>query len=52
MYVQVRRGRAGSGKRGGVRVVYFNLTERGEGMLIYAKAEQTSVSLNDINKAV
>lgn len=51
---KVRWGRAGSGKRGGVRVVYFNLTERGEVVLVlmYAKADQTNVSPGDIDKAV
>jgi mRNA-degrading endonuclease RelE of RelBE toxin-antitoxin system len=51
---KVRWGRAGSGKRGGVRIVYFNLTERGEVILImmYTKSDQTNISPGDINKAV
>jgi len=48
---KVRWGRAGSGKRGGVRVVYFNLSERGEVML-YAKSDQTNIAPGDIDKAV
>ncbi len=38
---KVRWGRAGVGKRGGVRVIYFNRTTRGEIVLIvvYAKAK-------------
>jgi hypothetical protein len=31
---KVRWGRAGAGKRGGVRVVYFNLTEQGVVVLV------------------
>ncbi|MFY9259783.1 MAG: hypothetical protein WAO71_04660 [Gallionella sp.] len=51
---KVRWGRAGSGKRGGVRVVYFNLTEQGVVVLVllYAKSEQTNILPNDIDKAV
>lgn len=51
---KVRWGRAGSGKRGGVRVVYFNLNERGEVVLVmmYAKSDQTNISPGDIDKAV
>jgi len=51
---KVRWGRAGSGKRGGVRVVYFNLTEQGVLvlMMIYAKAAQANVSPGNIDKAV
>jgi mRNA-degrading endonuclease RelE of RelBE toxin-antitoxin system len=45
---------AGRGKRGGVRVVYFNLTEQGVVLLvtIYTKADQTNIRLGDIKKAV
>lgn len=51
---KVRWGRAGSGKRGGVRIVYFNLTERGEVILImmYTKSDQANISPGDIDKAV
>ena len=51
---KVRWGRAGSGKRGGVRIVYFNLTERGEVILImmYTKSDQANISPGDIEKAV
>ncbi|MEQ1534086.1 MAG: transcriptional regulator [Sideroxydans sp.] len=51
---KVRWGRAGSGKRGGVRIVYFNLTEQGVAILVllYAKANQANVQPNDIEKAV
>ncbi|MCY1237193.1 Toxin HigB-2 [compost metagenome] len=43
---KVRWGRVGSGKSGGVRVVYFNRTKRGEVvlLLIYAKANLDSIS--------
>ena len=49
---KVRWGRAGSGKRGGVRVVYFNLTEQGVLVLVmaYAKAAQANVLPGDIDK--
>lgn len=51
---KVRWGRAGSGKRGGVRVVYFNLTEQCVVVLVllYAKSEQANILPNDIDKAV
>jgi hypothetical protein len=51
---KVRWGRAGAGKRGGVRVVYFNLTAQGVVVLVllYAKSEQTNILPNDIDKAV
>lgn len=51
---KARWGRAGSGKRGGVRIVYFNLTERGEVILImmYTKSDQANISPDDIDKAV
>lgn len=51
---KVRWGRAGSGKRGGVRIVYFNLTEQGVVVLVllYAKANQSNISPGNINKAV
>jgi mRNA-degrading endonuclease RelE of RelBE toxin-antitoxin system len=45
---------AGSGKRGGARVIYFNLTEQGVVLLVavYAKAERTSMPPGAIRKAV
>lgn len=45
---------AGRGKRGGVRVVYFNLTEQGVVLLvmIYTKADQSMIQPGDIKKAV
>lgn len=51
---KVRWGRAGSGKRGGVRVVYFNLTEREVVILVvlYVKADQANIQPRDIEKAV
>ncbi len=51
---KVRWSVAGRGKRGGVRVVYFNLTEQGVVLLvtIYTKADQTNIRLGDIKKAV
>lgn len=51
---KVRWGRAGSGKLGGVRIVYFNLSERGEVILVmmYTKSDQANISPGDIDKAV
>lgn len=45
---------AGAGKRGGARVIYFNLTEQGVVLLVavYAKAERTSMLPGAIRKAV
>lgn len=45
---------AGKGKRGGVRVIYFNLTEQGMIVLItlYQKADQANIRSSDIQKAV
>jgi len=45
---------AGKGKRGGVRVIYFNLTEQGVIVLItlYQKSEQANIQPNDIKRAV
>jgi hypothetical protein len=50
---KVRWGRAGSGKRGGVRVIYFSLTERGEVVLVmlYTKADRENVTPDEIDKA-
>ena len=43
---KVRWSRAGMGKSGGARVIYFNLLERGEVnlMLVYAKAKFDNLS--------
>ena len=51
---KVRWSVAGRGKRGGVRVVYFNLTEQGVVLLvtIYTKADQTHIQPDEIKKAV
>lgn len=49
---KVRWGRSGLGKSGGVRVIYFNLTEREIVLLVtlYAKAEQTNITPSAIKK--
>lgn len=46
--------RAGSGKSGGVRVIYFNLTDEEVVLLVavYAKAEQDNMLPKDIRKVV
>jgi len=51
---KVRWGRAGHGKRGGVRVIYFNFAEDGTVVLVmlYAKADRANVRPSDIEKAV
>ena len=51
---KVRWSVASRGKRGGVRVVYFNLTEQGVVLLvmIYTKAGQSNIQPCDIKKAV
>lgn len=51
---KVRWSIAGKGKRGGVRVIYFNLTEQGTIVLItlYQKADQADIRPSDIQKAV
>ena len=51
---KVRWSIAGTGKRGGVRVIYFNLTEQGTLILItlYQKADQADIRPSDIQKAV
>lgn len=45
---------AGSGKRGGARVIYFNLTEQGVVLLVavYAKADRTNMMPGEIGKVV
>ena len=49
---KVRWSRAGSGKSGGVRVIYFNLTEQGAVVLamLYAKADRGNVTAGDIDR--
>lgn len=49
---KVRWSIAGKGKRGGVRVIYFNVVEHGEIwlMAIYAKADQANILAKDIKK--
>ncbi|MCW5236039.1 DNA-binding protein [Verminephrobacter eiseniae] len=51
---KVRWGRAGSGKSGGARVLYFNLTEQEVVLLaaVYAKAERTNMLAAEIKKVV
>ena len=51
---KVRWGRTGTGKSGGVRVIYFNLTEEEVVLLIavYPKAERSNMTPSEIKKAV
>lgn len=51
---KVRWSRASSGKSGGARVIYFNLTEEEIVLLvtIYAKAEKTNMNPAEISKVV
>jgi mRNA-degrading endonuclease RelE of RelBE toxin-antitoxin system len=51
---KVRWSVAGKGKRGGVRIIYFNLTEQGVIVLItlYQKSDQTNIQPSDIKRAV
>lgn len=51
---KVRWGRAGSGKTGGARVIYFNLTEQEAVLLVavYAKAERANMLPAEIKKVV
>lgn len=51
---KVRWSIAGTGKRGGVRVIYFNLTEQGAVVLIamYQKSDQSNIQPGDIQKVV
>ena len=51
---KVRWSRAGKGKSGGARVIYFNLTEQEVVLLIaaYAKADRDNMLPADIKKAV
>lgn len=45
---------SGRGKRGGARVIYFNIDDRDVVLLVavYAKAEQENISAGAIRKAV
>lgn len=49
---KVRWQRSGSGKRGGVRVIYFHLVADEVVLLVmvYAKAERQNVAAKDINR--
>jgi len=51
---KVRWSVAGKGKRGGVRVVYFNLTEQGVVLLVmvYTKSDLSTIAPGDIKKVV
>lgn len=51
---KVRWSVAGKGKRGGVRVIYFNVVERDVIVLItlYQKSNQADIQACDIKKAV
>ena len=51
---KVRWSVASKGKRGGVRVIYFNLTEQGTVVLVtlYLKTDQSNIQASDINKAM
>ena len=50
---KVRWAVQGKGKRGGARVIYFNLSENELVLLVavYAKSEQSNVSPNDIPRS-
>ncbi|MDP2110718.1 MAG: type II toxin-antitoxin system RelE/ParE family toxin [Thiobacillus sp.] len=51
---KVRWARAGAGKSGGVRVIYFNLNEREVVLLVmlYAKSERGNVTTAEIEKVL
>ena len=51
---KVRWATSGRGKRGGARVIYFNIDARGVLLLVavYAKTEQENISSETIRKAV
>ena len=51
---KVRWSRTGTGKSGGVRVIYFNLTEEEVVLLIavYPKADRSNMTPSEIKKAV
>jgi hypothetical protein len=48
------RAASGSGKSGGARVIYFNLTDEGVLLLvaIYAKADRSNMGPSEIGKVV
>jgi hypothetical protein len=49
---KVRWGRGGMGKRGGARVIYFNMLERGEIwlLIVYVKARFDNLPTSFLNK--
>ncbi len=49
---KIRWGVKGSGKRGGTRIIYFNLSGQGviELIYIYKKVKQANMTANDIKK--
>jgi hypothetical protein len=49
---KVRWSVAGKGKRGGARVIYFNLSAEGVVLLVavYAKSDQVNIAIGDIKK--
>ena len=51
---KVRWSVAGRGKRGGVRVIYFNLTNQGVLILlmVYTKSEQSNLEPGEIRNAI
>lgn len=51
---KVRWALAGSGKRGGVRVIFFNYAQDGTILLVmmYAKNERENVAAGDIQRVV
>ena len=51
---KVRWSVAGRGKRGGARVIYFNLTNQGVLILlmVYTKSEQSNLEPGEIRKAI
>ena len=51
---KIRWSRSGSGKSGGARVIYFNLTQREVVLLVamYAKADRANMLPAEIRKAV
>ena len=51
---KVRWSVAGRGKRGGARVIYFNLTNQGVLILlmVYTKSEQANLEPGEIRKAI
>lgn len=51
---KVRWGRTGSGKRGGVCVIYFNPSEQGTVVLtmLYTKSDRTNIAPGDIEPEV